>query len=88
MKIKQTVLLFGLTLGMLASAADQEDTTKTSRSHNPLTGTDSTTTKNKKRYKDASGKTHEVDAKKTTKQHTDGKTETSESKDESTTPND
>lgn len=86
MKKLMIMAIASIFVGSFALAADEESSVEKDRSHNVVTGTDKETTVVKKKGKDASGAHREMKHKKTIKHKTDGTKETSEDKDESTTP--
>lgn len=65
-------------VGSMAMAADAENSAKTTVDHskNPITGTQTTTKKYKKKVKGENGSGHQVDVMEKTKQKTDGTVET------------
>lgn len=83
-----TAVCLMFTASMTAMAADEENSGSTTvdKSHNPITGSDTTTKTTKHKVKDASGAKHKVKEKKSTTHKSDGGTETKSSTEESNTP--
>ena len=78
MKSLLTVAAAALLVGSISFAADVENKAETTVDHskNPITGTETTTTKSEEKMKDGHGDMKKMKMKKTVKTHKDGKVET------------
>ena len=78
MKNLLTLAAAALFVGSVSFAAEIEnkDATTVDHSKNPITGTETTTTKTEEKVKDGHGGMKKLKAKKTVKTHKDGKVET------------
>ena len=78
MKNLLTLAAAALFVGSVSFAADVEnkDNTTVDHSKNPITGTETTTTKTEEKVKDDHGNMKKMKTKKTVKNHKDGKVET------------
>jgi hypothetical protein len=90
MKRLLIMALGGLLAGGLALAADQESSgsSETDHSHNPITGSDTTTKTTKHKVKGADGSEHKMKKVVKTKKKSDGGTEKSSKTEESNSPAD